>query len=279
MITNKLEIVYLKMILNFGIQTSVASLLYYILDWSDRILIKNLLNISDAGIYSLGYKLGSIMNVFIIMPFALVWAPLRMRLAKNVNLSIFTGKVVSYYTIVGVMVMVSAILFGGDVMNLIFINKSYASAAKIFPIIMFSLFFYGYQNIVDYGIYLNQKVHFYILISTFAILFNVIMNFWLLPIWGFIAAAYITLFTYIITSTSIYVISNIYFNIKVEKKRVLCALFIVPVLYQFIYSFSINNFCIKLCVLFIVYFLIFKYWLNKNERSYLTKLAANFIRK
>jgi O-antigen/teichoic acid export membrane protein len=149
LLTRNLELKYFKLILYFGVQSSIAGLFFYILDWVDRLIIKDLLNLNDVGVYSLGYRLGSIINILLIMPFTLVWAPLRMQNAKSKDAEIFTEKVISYYTVIGVFIIIFTILFGENILKLIFVNKNYADAMLIVPIIMFSLFFYGYQNIVD----------------------------------------------------------------------------------------------------------------------------------
>lgn len=279
LLTKKLEVSHFRMILNFGIQTSVAGLLYYILEWVDRLIIKDLLNLRDVGIYSLGYRLGSIMNILLVIPFSLVWGPLRMQHVKSSDVDVFTGKILSYYTLVGVMILVFAILFGEDIMKLIFVNKSYFSALEVFPIIMFSVFFYGYQNIVDFGIYLHKKVFYYIPVYIFAICFNVLMNYLLIPRWGYLAAAYTSLFTYIITSSSIYCVSNIYFKIKIETKRVIIALLSVTFLYSSIYFLPLTNFFFKLVICATTFCLFYFFWLNKNERDYLTNKYGAFKKK
>jgi O-antigen/teichoic acid export membrane protein len=279
LLTRSLELNHFKMVLSFGIQSSLAGFLFYFLEWVDRLIIKDLLTLKDVGIYSLGYRLGSVMNILVIMPFTLVWGPLRMQNAKNKDADIFSGKVVSYYTIVGVMILVTTILFGEDVVKLIFANKSYSAAAIVMPIIMFSLFFYGYQSIVDFGIYLHKKVYFYILVSFIAIIFNVGMNYWLIPNFGYMAAAYITLATYMITSTSIYFISNFYLKIKVEVVRVVMALSVVPFLYFIINFLSISSILLKSIIALILFYLFYIAWLNESERRYLNQKINLLIGK
>lgn len=269
LLTRNLELTHFKMILNFGIQTSLAGFLFYILEWIDRLIIKDLLTLNEVGVYSLGYRLGSIMNILVIMPFSLIWAPLRMQNAKKKDSNIFSGKVVSYYTIVGVMIMLATILFGQEIMKLIFTNKSYSSAILVMPIIMCSLFFYGYQNIVDFGIYLNKKVYYYIIVSLISIGINVLLNYLLIPKYGYMAAAYITLVTYLISSTSIYYISNYYFKIKIEAFRVLGALATIPILYFIVNFLFISNILIKLLLALFLLYIFYIAWLNESERSYL----------
>ncbi len=277
MLTKSLEIHHFKIILNFGIQTSFAGLFFYVLEWVDRLIIKDFMNLNDVGVYSLGYRLGSVMNFLVIMPFTMVWSPLRMQYANNSDADVFTGRVLSYYTLIGVIIIVIAILFGEDFLNLIFVNKSYSSASAIFPIIMFSIFFWGYQNIVDFGIYLHKKVYIYIIISFIAILINIFLNLLFIPKWGYLAAAYITLFTYFFTSTSIYFVSNQYFKIKIEKKRVILAIITIPILFGVINFFAISEFSVKVLIASIILYLFYRFWLNQNEKSHIKNILWPFL--
>eukprot|EP01133_Synstelium_polycarpum_P004762 gene4762-5549_t len=169
-LTYRLESDHLHQLLKFGLQTSITGLLFYLLDWVDRLIIKDLLPMQDVGIYSLGYRIAAY--------------------AKSKNNNIFMLKVTSYFTVVGCALILLAVLFSGELMTLVFKNKEFSAAATVFPIIMLSILFYGYQNIVDFGIYLHKKIYFYIVVSAFGLIFNVAMNYWLIPHFGYLAAAY-----------------------------------------------------------------------------------------
>ena len=150
----------LKKIFFFGIQTSLASFLFYFLDYVDRLILKELAPMSDVGIYSLGSKIGIVINILLILPFTLIWAPMRMEYAHD-NIEELTKKVFSYFVIIGFILVSVSILFGDDLMSFVFVNKEFAGASKVFPIIMLALLFYSFQNIVDFGIYLHKKIIFY----------------------------------------------------------------------------------------------------------------------
>lgn len=268
-LTKKLEVDHFKLILSFGIQSSIAGLSFYLLEWIDRLIINELLNLNDVGIYSLGYKLGAIINILIVVPFSLVWGPMRMQYVKSEALPFYTVKVISYYTLTGVFVLSATILFGEDILNIFFTNKSYSNSVLIVPIIMFSLFFYGYQNIIDFGIYINNKIYYFTLVGVVLILVNVVLNFWLIPLFGYMAAAYITLFTYVLSSSIIYLISNFYYPIKIEFIRVFSALIIIPILYYLVNFSGGLNFSIRIIIALIISLMFYTLWLNKTERAYM----------
>ena len=53
-------------------------------------MINQILDTESVGIYSLGYRLGLIMNILLITPFSLVWTNLRMQINKSYNFKIIT---------------------------------------------------------------------------------------------------------------------------------------------------------------------------------------------
>jgi len=278
-LTSELELKYVGLLLNFGLQTSIAGLLFYTLNSIDKLIIKELLNLSEVGVYSLGYRLGSVMNILLVVPFTFIWSPLRMKHSKDGDMDLFSERVLSYYTFVGVIIMMFAILFGEDIMKYFFVNKSYLSATKVFPVIMFAYLFYGYGNILDYGIYLHKKVYLTSLILILAIVFNVALNFFLIPKWGYMGAAYISVLTYLSTSITLYVISNRLHPLKVDLKRVLAALLFISFLYFLMNYALVWNLLYKLIVFFGTLYLFYRYWLSKGERKYILYKLIDVRRK
>jgi O-antigen/teichoic acid export membrane protein len=274
--TIKLHSSHIRKILNFGLQSSVASFLFYLLDYIDRLILKELVPLSDVGIYSLGVKLASVISVILILPFSLIWAPMRMEYATNNNSKEFTVKIFSYLSMVGFIIISISILFAEDIMSLVFINKEFSEAAQVFPVIMLALLFFGFQNILDFGIYLYKKVIFYSLIALIGIAFNVIMNYWLIPYFGYMVSAYITLFTYLLTTLLIYLVSSYYHQIKYEWVRIIIPLFVVIAMYFIkLYLDLTNSFTFAqkiLITLTLLLFIIF-FWFDKKEK----KTIKNFI--
>jgi O-antigen/teichoic acid export membrane protein len=276
-LTFKLKSYHLTKILYFGFQFSISGLLFYLLDYADRLIIKELLPMADVGIYSLGSRIAIVINVLLIVPFSLIWAPLRMQYASNENNHEFTVKVFSYLAIAGFTLVSMSILFGDDLMALVFINDKYAGASKVFPLIMLALLFYGFQNIVDFGIYLYKKVYFYTIISLIGIFFNVIMNFWLIPYFGYIASAYITFFTYFLTTALIYLASSRYHKMKLEWVRIWSPFIVLIVLYylvNFSPIFDFYSLLSRITVGIVLVLLIVFYWLTKSEQ----KVIRDFLK-
>ena len=276
--TIKLQSSHISKILNFGLQSSVAGFLFYLLDYIDRLILKELVPMSEVGIYSLGSKIAAVITVILIVPFSLIWAPMRMEYASSNNNKEFTVKVFSYLSMVGFILISISILFAEDLMSLVFVNKEFSDAAQVFPVIMLALLFFGFQNIVDFGIYLHKKVFFYSIIALIGIAFNVIMNYWLIPHFGYMVSAYITLFTYLLTTLLIYLVSSYYHQIKYEFARIIIPLFILVIM-QFLNVFvgipNLITFAQKTFIMFILMLTIIIFWLDKSEKL----VFKNFIKK
>lgn len=272
--TVKLQSSYTSKILNFGLQASASGFLFYFLDYIDRLILKELVPMSDVGIYSLGYKIAAVINVMLILPFSLIWAPMRMEYVSNNNNQEFTEKIFSYLSMTGFILISISILFAEDLMSLVFVNKEFSDAAKVFPVIMLAFLFYGFQNIIDLGIHLTNKIYFFSIVALIVIAFNVIMNYWLIPYFGYMASAYVTCFTYIISTSLIYLISYRYYKIKLEWYRIWWPLAILIILFYFInYTTTFHSYSLlkKIFIIIFLAFLFVFYWLTKKEQKSIRK--------
>lgn len=279
-ITLILEKQHFYLLLNFGIQIALSSLLFYILQWVDQLIINNLLDLSNVGIYSLGVKIGNVLNVLIILPFSLIWAPMRMEYSSNDNNDKFITKIISYYSIAGLAIIFVCLLFSDEIMAIFFKNKEYIAAGKIFPFIMLSLLFGGYQNIIDYGIYLHQKLYYYSIIAIIAICIKITFNYLLIPYFGYMAAAYISVFTGFFSSFLIYLASNKYHPIKIEWKRIglpIILLFLCYYLINIEYNSYYVKFMIKGVLLVLSFLYFYKIWLDSTERVVLKNSVNHFV--
>ena len=137
----------------FGISSSLSGLSYYFLDWIDRYFLKEYATLSDVGIYSIGYKIGMIINVIMIIPFSMIWATLKFQYAKDSDNSEFVTRIISYYTAIGLFLLLVISLFSEELLFVFSGREEYYFAYKIVPIIMLAFLFYGYINILDYGIF------------------------------------------------------------------------------------------------------------------------------
>lgn len=259
----------------FGIQFMLSSFLTYLYQCVDKLVIKEALSISDVGIYSLGYRIANIYQILIYLPFALVWAPLRMEYKDNKDNPHFIKKIISYYTIISISFIILCIVWGVDVLLYLFPKQEYSLAIKIYPFIMIGFLFYGYTTIFDYGVYIKNKLFYLSIVPIACVVINVGLNLWLLPQIGIMGATYVFMVTYFIGAFSLLYFSNKYYPIAMEWFRVLISFFLFFIVYtvyiHFNFTFT-HNFIFKIFTSFVYLVIAWKTLINKEERHKIVKL-------
>ena len=187
----KLE--HIKYSIKFGVPLIPHAFSGFILAFFDRIIINQLTGSLNTGLYSFAYSVGMIMNT-VIMAMTLAWVPIFYENLANKdfkkidNLAYNYSKYI-YFTAIGL------ILFSKELVFLM-AAKKYHTALPIVPIIIIS-----YVGVFLYTLYGNysfyrKKTGLISLATLFAGGINIGLNYWLIPIYGYIAAAYTTLVSY-----------------------------------------------------------------------------------
>jgi O-antigen/teichoic acid export membrane protein len=263
--------------IRFGYHSSIGGILFYLVDYTDRLLINQILSTNDVGVYSLGYKLGFIINIILVLPFSQAWAPIRMEFLNDKRQYEFTSKIISYYFLAGVVVIFISSLFGKNIFDILFVNKDFSGYIKIFPIIMSSIFMYGIITISNIGLYKEDKLKYQNLIMLVGLIINIILNYTFLEQYGIVAAAFSTLISYSFIALLVTIISNRYLHVSIEKFRVFSLLIVMLLL------ISINSFSSifldlsitqKLIYSILFFIMLFMFYIDTDEKKLLKK---NFI--
>lgn len=233
---------YTKLILSIGIPFALSSLLSFSYQASDKIVMKEVMSMADVGVYSLGYRIAQLFHILIYLPFALIWAPLRMEYKDSPDNKIFVKEVTILFTVLSSVFIVFCMIWGYDVLLYFFPQEEYKISLSIYPIIMVAYVFYGYLGIFDFGVFINNKVFYYSLIPVVCLVLNVALNYFLLPIFGIEAAAYVFVITYAVSSFVMLITANRYYPIKYDWSRILLSLLMIAGFYWLLFSSSFEVF-------------------------------------
>jgi len=158
-------------------------------------MINNIINTASAGLYSLAYNVGMLMLLFIysITPALL---PDFFKLVNNKEynrLDVLFEKIFLIVTTVAL----GLILFAREIV-IILADEKFHSALSVVPIVVIGYVFYGMY--IVYGMYAGykKKTIFASIITLTGGISNIILNAIFLPKYGYIAAAYTTVFSYFI---------------------------------------------------------------------------------
>lgn len=179
--------------LRFNLPLVPHYLSHTVLNNADRIMIQRMVSDSAAGIYSLAYSLSMIMTLF------------NTALGQTLNPWIYQKIKAGRYHEISPVAFLTLGMIGGVNLILIafapeavalFAPKEYYEAIWVVPPVAMSAFFmFGYDLFGKFAFY-YEKTRFIMAASMAGALLNVVLNMLFIPLFGYIAAAYTTLFCY-----------------------------------------------------------------------------------
>jgi len=190
-----INVKHIKYSLTFGIPIVFHLLSQNLLNTFDQIIINQTIGQEATGLYSLAYRIGMI-QILISMGILKAWTPMfyeKMKLGQYNQIESLAKK----YGIIVAFIACSLILFSKDII-FVFADKSYFEALPVIPIVVVGYyFFFLYTIYVNYTFY-QKKTSLIAIFTLVAGCINVGLNYWLIPIYGYIVAAWTTLFSYFI---------------------------------------------------------------------------------
>ena len=219
--------------LKFGIPLIFSALSMTLLNISDRFLIKFLANEEALGLYELGYRVAGILNMFFIMPISLTLLPVAYKIYNQPGDKEYYKKIMTYVTYLLVWGALFLSVFSKEIITLFSSNISFIPAFEVVPIILFSYVFFGMSLISSLGFYLVGRTNYVAVITIVSALLNIGLNFILIPIYGIMGAAINTLIAFVLLYFISLIVSNQFFKINFEHKR-LFSLILLGVLLFFV---------------------------------------------
>lgn len=272
-ISLQINIEVMKKYLLFGIPISISSFMFLIIDWTVRYFVKTKLGFNELGLFSMGLKLGTLVQAGYIIPFSLIWSTIRMEYRNDHNTNLFFNKVATYFIVAGISIVFFLSIYINPIINLISNNNNYSQSLYIIPIMLLSQLAWGTVNILDYGIYINNKTYLYVFYDIISIILVILLSIFFINNLGIFGAAVINFIGYATAATLIYYKSNTYFPIKIKRSTTLFFLFIAFFFYAisfYIESYIQDNISlsiIKSTIILCLYSISVYFCIDKEDRN------------
>jgi len=210
----------LKDLLKFSLPLLLTSVLAIILTITDRYTLKFLGSLKDVGIYSLGYKLSNFLRTVIISSVNLALYPVIYKMMDVPNNKRFYSKVMTYYLFGLMFFALGLSFFGKEVVKVMARRVEYWEAFTLVPILSFAIVFSALRDVALTGINLTKKTYILARVITFVVIVNLVLNILTIPIWGYLGAAFSTLFSQMLYFIIVYYFSQRVYHIPYETKKV-----------------------------------------------------------
>src|SRR5574338_561358 len=226
------------------------------------------------------YKLGIFMMLFVNM-FQFAWQPFFLNNAKEENAKEIFSKVLTYFTIVGSIMLVILSLFISDIVKINFwgfsiIGANYWSGLYIVPVILLGYLFNGLYVVFSAGIYIEEKSLYAPIVAGAGAITNVAVNYLLIPYFNIMGAAFATLASYVVMASGYYLVTQKFYKINYDYSKlakIALAVILTGIIYYLLMFGGVLNIYYKLflAIIFITFILLNVF--EKNEMDFIkTKL-------
>ncbi len=188
---------YTKDAFFFGLPLIIHILSVNVMDLSDQLFIREMIGKEELGVYSIGYKVGMII---LILQAAIVmaWQPFLFNKLKEITPKKKREIVRLSYLIMagiavaaGILYLVSPIIFKYFVLS-----QEYQGGIKYVGIIALAYVFLGWYKMFSSYIIYTKHNKYLSYIAVFNIIFNLVLNYFLIGKYGTMGAAYATAISY-----------------------------------------------------------------------------------
>jgi O-antigen/teichoic acid export membrane protein len=230
--------IYKKM-LSFGIPFFPAALFFMIMEMADRYLLLQLVDVQTVGIYSIGYKMGSVL-MFLISGFNLAWQPLFHKEQGNQNrlelFSTISTQFLVFMILVGSLIsiwlpLIIQIPIGN---GKTLIGEDFWGSVEIIPIIMLSYIFYAAYILQIPPLYDGNNQKWSPILRGLGAIINISLNLILIPKFGGVGAAIATLLAYLIMFLALFILNRKWLPISFNYGRILFLLVICILGYYYL---------------------------------------------
>ena len=272
--------VLFKRLLRFGLPYLPAGIGVMLVQVIDVPILQKLTDIKTVGIYKANYKLGIFMMLFVNM-FQFAWQPFFLNNAKEENAKEIFSKVLTYFTIVGSIMLVILSLFISDIVKINFwgfsiIGANYWSGLYIVPVILLGYLFNGLYVVFSAGIYIEEKSIYAPIVAGAGAITNVAVNYLLIPYFNIMGAAFATLASYVVMASGYYLVTQKFYKINYDYSKlakIALAVILTGIIYYLLMFGGVLNIYYKLflAIIFITFILLNVF--EKNEMDFIkTKL-------
>ncbi len=233
----RIKVIWDMLVFGFPLVFSTSALLT--LSLGDRYIIKYFMDEASVGIYSLGHKVASVVNVFILQSFQVGYLPIAYKKINDADAPRYFSKVTTYLIFALVLFALTLSLLSKEVIQFFSMNSDYWIAYTVVPLVSLAFVFKGMQYVFSLPFHFVKKTSYIAYIVTFAAALNIVLNIILIPLYGYLMAAGVMVGSYLVMTVLYYFTAKKYYTIPFELKKIIMMLIVGGFLY--LPAFFIND--------------------------------------
>ncbi len=243
--------------LKFNVPLVPHYLSQIVLNSSDRIMIKGMVGEAEAGKYTLIYSVSLIMTIFntALLNTLHPWVYTKI---KNKQTNDIKHVVYSSFALVSVLNLL-VIAMAPEILHVFAPQEYYDAIWALPPVVMSVPFIFIYGLFADFEFY-YEKAYLASVASVLGASLNLLLNYLLIPVFGYIVAGYTTLFCYVFYAIFHYLMMNLICRKKIGESPyelkvfvlITIAFFIMGFIFLSLYSFWLFRYTLLLMMALVI---------------------------
>jgi O-antigen/teichoic acid export membrane protein len=179
----------------FGLAIMPNMMAGWVMDVSDRYLLRVFRDLSEVAEYGVGYKFGMAVQVLVTWPFQLAWPALAFSISREEGHERTYASVLTYLVLVVTVVMLGLLGASRSLIPLV-VGPEYHFASTVVPVIGLAYACNALQHCISPGIHIGGRTRQLSVIGMVAAVANLALGLLTIPVFGAMGAAWATVGAY-----------------------------------------------------------------------------------
>ncbi|MDD3802881.1 MAG: oligosaccharide flippase family protein [bacterium] len=225
----KPKIIYIRKYFDLGKHLIVSNLCFWVINMSDKIMLNYFRGVEDVAVLSVANRIASIIQLFIYIPFTMVWNQLSIRIYREKDSSKIYGEIFTHLIMVLAAVTLAITIFSKEIVVILttpaYLKAWLPSAIAALSMSLFTLYYYFtfYSTVVE-------KTDFISKISIAGMLLNLTLNLIMVYFLGIMGAAFTGLVTYAFMFIFIFIYADKALKMKFDIRKIALILMLSSIL-------------------------------------------------
>ncbi|MFZ4399571.1 MAG: lipopolysaccharide biosynthesis protein [Bacteroidales bacterium] len=257
-----------KQMLKYSLPIMIWGMAGIVNETFDRILLKHLIPEANhpmvqLGIYGACYKVAILMTLF-IQTFKFAAEPFFFSQAYRSDARQIYADVMKYFIIVCAFIFLGVMMYIDLI--IVFVGKDFREGAAVIPILLLANLCLGIFYNLSIWYKITDKTMYGAYISVFGAIITLILNFWLVPVIGYMGAAWATLICYFSIMLVSYLLGQKYYYINYDIRKISLFTGLAILLYFISIWLNIDSLPLKLALntFFILVYIVVVVFVEKD---------------
>ncbi len=204
----------------YGFPLLLANISAVTLTVIDRFSLNSLSVYKSLGLYTLAFKLTSVLKLVVVDSMRLAIGPMMIKRMYSPDNKRFYSKILLYTSYVLMFSIVGLSAFSFEAIKILANSKEFWGSVTIIPILSLSIFFINMKDITVYGLHIAKKTRVIGTVVVASAVLSLILNILLIPKWDITGSAIATLITQLFYWLAIYYFSQKAFPVPYETGKI-----------------------------------------------------------